>query len=222
MRSSCECLLSQALTSGGQFSTAAGVPSGTADCLQGNLCAAFLDLGVEAPRLRSAYEWMARTVTGEGLAGREEKHAELRYFAGKCGPLFACGSNNRLPCAWGAAKVIRAFGKLPPDERTPLIEHAIQAGTDFLLSVDVLKAEYPNGWSEKPSGNWWKLGFPVLYVTDLLQVVEVLVDLGHGHDPRLRETLAWIGSKANSVRPLAAGVCLHWQNVGGFWSEESA
>ena len=42
-----------------------------------------------------------------------EKQAPVRYYAGKCGPLFACGSNNKLPCAWGGAKVMLALGKLP-------------------------------------------------------------------------------------------------------------
>jgi hypothetical protein len=36
-------LLDHALTRGGQF-TVNGLPSGTADCLQGNLCAALLDM----------------------------------------------------------------------------------------------------------------------------------------------------------------------------------
>ena len=63
----CAYLLEHALASGGQWSTS-GAPSGTADCLQGNLCWALLALGCDDPRLAGAFEWMARTVTGEGLA----------------------------------------------------------------------------------------------------------------------------------------------------------
>jgi hypothetical protein len=55
---------------------------------------------------------MARTVAGEGLAPLADKKAPLRYYAGKCGPLFACGANNGFPCAWGEAIVMLAFGKL--------------------------------------------------------------------------------------------------------------
>ena len=71
---------------------------------------ALMALGYADPRLETAYEWMARTVTGEGIAPIADRDAPLRYYAGKCGPLFACGSNNKLPCAWGAAKVMLAFG----------------------------------------------------------------------------------------------------------------
>ena len=121
----CEYLVSQALTESGQF-TSTGAPSGTADCLQGNLCAALLDLGYEASRLEAAVEWMARTVTGEGIAPATERRAPVRYYAGNCGPLFACGANNKLPCAWGGAKVMLALGKLPRDQRTSVIDNAIE------------------------------------------------------------------------------------------------
>lgn len=190
----CSYLLEHALASGGQFS-ASGAPSGTADCLQGNMCWALTTLGYDDPRLDLAYEWMARTVTGEGLAPIKERNAPLRYYAGKCGPTFACGSNNKLPCAWGGAKVMRAFSVLPKERRTPLIESAIQRGVDFLFSVDPAEATYPSGWSDKPSGNWWKFGFPVFYVTDILQIVEALVGLGYGKDPRLSNALALIREK---------------------------
>lgn len=184
----CGYLLDQSLTQNGQFSIS-GAPSGTIDCLQGNLCAALLDLGCQDERLDGAWEWMARSVTGEGVAPPSEKDAPLRYYAGKCGPTFACGANNHLPCAWGGVKVMLALGKLPPQRRTPLVEQAIQHGSDFLLGTDPAAAAYPSGWSEKPSSNWWKFGFPVFYVTDLLQNVEALVRLGYGADPRLAN--AW-------------------------------
>jgi hypothetical protein len=190
----CSYLLEHALATGGQIS-ASGAPSGTADCLQGNMCWALTELGYDDPRLDVAYEWMARSVTGEGLAPSHERTASLRFYASKCGPVFCCGSNNKMPCAWGGAKVMMAFSILPKERRTPLIESAIQQGVDFLFSVDPAEATYPSGWSDKPSGNWWKFGFPVFYVTDILQIVEALVGLGYGNDPRLANALTLIREK---------------------------
>jgi hypothetical protein len=190
----CEYVLSNTLTSGGQFSIS-GTPSSTVDCLQGNLCGALLDLGVPPENLEKAFEWMARTVTGEGLAPLSEKTAPIRYYAGKCGPQFACGANNKLPCAWGAVKVMLAFSKLPAERWTPVIKHAADEGAAFLLSIDPASAEYPCGWNERPSQNWWKFGFPVFYVTDLLQNVEALARLGYGQDPRLSHALEVIREK---------------------------
>jgi len=99
------CTYPQAFTPGGQFTTS-GSPSGTADCLQGNLAWALLELGYDATRLEQAFDWMARSVTGKGIAPSTDRRAQVRYDAGKCGPTFACGANNGLPCAWGGAKVL--------------------------------------------------------------------------------------------------------------------
>jgi hypothetical protein len=190
----CAYVLENALTAGGQF-TASGAPSGTADCLQGNYSWALLELGWWDTRLEKAFDWMARSVTGDGIASSDNRQAPVRYYAGKCGPNFACGSNDRLPCAWGGVKVMQALARLPKENRTPSIERAIQQGVDFLFGVDLLTAAYPTGYSEKPSQNWWKFGFPVFYVTDLLQAAEVLVALGYGSDPRLNGLLKLITDK---------------------------
>jgi hypothetical protein len=79
-----------------------------------------------------------------------------------------------------------------------LIERAVEQGTAFLFSADPAEAAYPTGYSDKPSGNWWKFGFPVFYVTDLLQNVEALVRLGYGSDPRLANALKVIREKQDS------------------------
>jgi hypothetical protein len=192
----CKYLLDHALTEGGQFTAiASGAPSGTADCVQGNLLWSMMELGYDDSCLKKAYEWMARTVTGDGIAPMQDRDAAIRYYAGKCGPTFACGANNKLPCAWGGVKVMLAFSKLPEDQRTPLIKKAIQQGLNFFFSIDPMTAAYPAGYAEKPSGNWWKFGFPIFYITDLLQLAESLVGLGYGNDPRLSSTLDFIREK---------------------------
>lgn len=190
----CAYVMDHTLTSRGHF-TITGAPSGTVDCLQGNLCWALLELGCEDQRLDRAFEWMARSVTGEGVAPIQEKKAEMRYYAGKCGPGFACGANNQLPCAWGAVKVMLAFSRYPVERRTSSIQQAIDRGVEFLFSVDPAVANYPTGYTDKPSRNWWKFGFPVFYVTDLLQIAEALTRLGLGRDPRLQNALTLIQNK---------------------------
>ena len=200
IRLACKYYVDHALNPGGQISGMTNnSPSGTFDCLQGNMLWSLMELGYDDPRLDAAYEWMARTVTGEGMAPVKDKHAAVRYYAAKCGPTFACGANDKLPCAWGGVKVMLALGKLPKRERSESIQRAIQQGVDFFLRVDPSTADYPNGWAAKPSDNWWKFGFPVFYVTDILQIAEALVGLGFGKDPRLANTLELIRSKQDEV-----------------------
>lgn len=213
----CQYFLQYALTGRGQIS-ASGAPSGTADCMQGNLTWALLELGCADSRLEKAFDWMARSVTGEGVAPMADRQAAVRYYAGKCGPLFACGSNNKLPCAWGGVKVMLALGKWPAQQRTPEIEQAILQGVEFFLSGEPAEAPYPNGWSAKPSQNWWKFGFPVFYVTDLLQVAEALTALGYGADPRLAGILTLIREKQDADGRWA----LEYDYTGKTWAEFGA
>lgn len=194
----CSYLLDQ-MCEGGQFtSITSGTPDGAIDCLQGNLCWSLMELGCDDPRLKKAYEWMARTVTGDGIASLDDTDALIHYYPYKCGPGFACGVNNRLPCAWGGVKVMMALGQLPVKERSSLIKKAIKQGAEFFFSIDPSTAKYPtrieNG---KPSRDWWKFGFPVFYITDLLQLAESLVNLDYGNDSRLANTLNIIREKQN-------------------------
>ena len=190
----CQYILSHAFCQGGQFSTN-GAPFRTVDCLQGNLCWALTKLGCQDERLKTAFDWMARCVTGEGISSSSDKKASRRFYAGKCGPTFACGANDSLPCAWGAAKVLLALSNIPQDFQSSQTQQAIQAGVNFFLSENPATAPWPNGWSEKPSRNWWLFGFPVFYVTDLLQVAEALCALGYGTDQRVLPLIELIQSK---------------------------
>ncbi|MBL8055244.1 MAG: hypothetical protein JNK29_01035 [Anaerolineales bacterium] len=213
----CGYVLDHALTPGGQFSASASA-SGTADCLQGNLCWALVALGCDDPRLAAAYDWMARSVTGDGIAPASDRQAPVRYYAGKCGPGFACGANNKLPCAWGAAKVMLAFSVWPARRRTAGLKRAIQQGVEFLLAGNPAQAPYPSGYAAKPSGNWWKFGFPVFYVTDLLQIAEALVGLGYGRDPRLQPLLDVIREKQDDLGRWA----LEYEYTGKTWIDFGA
>ena len=80
-----------------------------------------------------------------------------------------------------------------------MMNTAIKMGVDFLFSKDPAKADYPIGASSKPtgkpSGNWWKFGFPTFMVSDILQNVEALACLGYGKDPRLANAIQLIHDK---------------------------
>jgi len=186
----CEYLLDHARTKFGAFS-ANQSQSGVVHCLQGNLCEALLDLGyLKDPRLCQAIEWMARSVTGESIAPAGDKTAAERYLrSGISGPGLLCSANDHQPCAWGAVKVALAFSRIPESKRTSAINRAIQKCIDFLMSVDPATSDYPHPYTPKPSGSWFKFGFPVFYVTDMLQNLEGLVALGLAGDQRLQNAI---------------------------------
>ena len=112
IQQACAYVLDHTLTDSGQFSTS-GAP-----VRHGRLPAGQPVLGAAGAGLR-------RPAPGSGLrldgAQRDrrrhrpisDRSAAVRYYAGKCGPTFACGANNKLPCAWGGAKVMLALADCP-------------------------------------------------------------------------------------------------------------
>jgi hypothetical protein len=197
--SACEYLLTNSRSQNGGFSYT-GTSSGMIHCLQGNLIASLLDLGwLGDERLDSAIDWLARSITGEGIAPSQERTAEIRYYrSGNSAPGFVCSANNHLPCAWGAVKAMLALGKIPEPERTPVVRRAIAQGIAFLLSHDPSVADYPMGYSTKPSRSWFRFGYPIAYVTDVLQILEALTALGCGSDPRLEAALDLVLGKRDA------------------------
>ena len=168
-------------------------PSAVIHCLNGNLLRAMIGFGrLDDARVQRAIDWQARAVTGQDME---------RWFAsGTSGPGFACAANEGLPCAWGAVKALRALVRIPVERRTPIVSRAIDTGVDLLLSRDPLDADYPAGWGNThPNGSWFRLGFPSAYVTDVLENLEVLADLGHARDPRLSRAVGWLLRKQDDL-----------------------
>jgi hypothetical protein len=192
-------VLENARSEYGGFS-ANGTRSGMIHCLEGNLCSSMLELGyAQDPRFQEALDWLARSITGEGIALSSEKKAPVRYLrSANSGPGFLCSANDHKPCAWGAVPAMEALSKVPSDMRTPSIDAAIEQGTEFLLSRDPADADYPMGYSKKPNRSWFNFGYPMGYVTDVLRNVEVLCALGLGQDPRLQNALDLVLSKRDA------------------------
>jgi len=196
VQAGCEYVLSHNIASNSAFSVN-GTPSAFIHCMAGNMGAALLDLGwLSDNRVQSALDWQARMITGDGVDSSESKHTDRRYYkSGTTGSLFACAVNGSLPCAWGAIKAMLAFSKVPISDRTERMQAAIGQGVDFLLSHDPAVADYPFGFGKRPSSSWFKFGYPIGYVTDVLQNLEVLAALGQAQDSRLAGALELVEKK---------------------------
>ena len=196
----CSYLLDNALARGGQFSST-GDATKTFNCFQGNMLTSLMDLGCEDERIDTAFEWTARTVTGEDLPSQvtregtdkaNDSTGRLYTLSQITGPLFSC---RRLKhCAWAGVKIMLAFSRIPVGQRSPLVQRAIKTGVDYFFTSDPATANFPGEMAPKPDCRWWKFQFPVTGM-DLLQVSEALIALGYGADPRLANTLDLIRNK---------------------------
>jgi hypothetical protein len=190
VRRGCEYLLSHSIAANGAFSVyRKPVPSGCVLCLNGNMILSLIRLGYgDDSRVTAAVDWLAHAITGE---------EQFQYLkSGTSGPTFACSANEGLSCAWGANKATRALLAVPPAHRSPVVQLALEAGAEFLLSRDPAVADYP--YTERVSSTWFKLGFPLTYWSDVLETTAVLVELGYGDDPRLANAFGLILGKQDS------------------------
>jgi len=152
-------------------------------CLNGNMLWALTALGyADDERLSRSVDWLTGMITGD-----------LPHTGSYSWPGFQCGANNKLPCAWGAVKSLRALANLPPVLQTDKVKRSLSATVDFLFSRDPATADYP--FYERISGEWFKFGFPLSYTSDVLEAVLALCEAGHGGDPRLQPAIKLILSK---------------------------
>jgi hypothetical protein len=198
IRAGCEILLSRYIDSNGGLSFT-GTPSDFNHCTAGIMGAALIDFGwLDDRRLQRAMEWLAQTITGEGVADASSRDTNRRYYKSRnSAPLFVCTLNGNLPCAWGAIKATLALSKVPPAQRTRNMQEAIKLGVDFLLSHDPAVADYPFGKGNKPSSRWFTFFYPLGTSADILQNLEVLAALGQAKNPKLANALALVISKQN-------------------------
>ncbi len=208
IRQGCEYVLNHSIASNGAFAAGSKPsPSGAIHCLNGNLIWALLQHGyADDQRLHGALDWLALSVNGD---------ASIRFYGwGTSGPGFACGVNYGQPCGWGAAKAMRALLAVLPERRSDSVKRAIDAGAEFLLSRNPAEADYP--YSDRVSSTWFKLGFPLSYWSDVLEVVDVLAQAGFGQDPRLAPAIDWVLSRQDAEGRWKLGNSLTgkmWQNI---------
>lgn len=205
IRRAVDYVFAHAQTEAGAFSCN-GKPSAAIHCLWGNVARAMLDLGYWGDaRLSRAIESLAQSITGEGY----------KYLRGGVqGPGFLCSANYGLPCGWGAVRALWAFNRVPAADRTPAARAAIDATIDFLLRYDVARADYP--YKDRISSSWFKFGYPLGYVTDVLLNLEALTEAGCGADPRLRDAIDLVLSMQDESGRWKMAYSYHgkmWMNV---------
>lgn len=108
---------------------------------------------------------------------------------------YNCCFNKSAECAWGVVKILRVLALIPEQERDENMQRAIRRGAGYLLSHELVKANFPHKPGGKVSDHWFRLGFPRSYHADLLQTAFVLTALGYGKDPRLQPTITFLREK---------------------------
>lgn len=173
----CEHVLASGITGSGGFACGdQPPPSRVVHCVNGQVVWALVQHGYAwDERVQGAIEWLCRSATGKGDTDY--------YESGTSGPEFACGQNEGQPCAWGAAKSMRALTSLPEELHSDEANRVLELGAEILLGHDPATADCPFTGRVRPMR--FEFGFPLGCWSDVIEVVHLLGALGRGSDPRL-------------------------------------
>ncbi|OPY93229.1 MAG: hypothetical protein A4E73_00329 [Syntrophaceae bacterium PtaU1.Bin231] len=191
IKEQCEYLLthSQETKDGGfSMNTAAKTGGGriteVIPCLTGNMVWSLIRLGyLDDPRLQRGIDWIIRFMRFND--GAEEDPQVPPYDRYEI-----CWG--RHTCHMGVVKALKALGVLPGERRTGEINDTIRRAAEFMLIHHLYKRSHDLNRASKPG--WLKFGFPLMYQTDALEILDILTGLGI-KDGRMDEAVKLVVSK---------------------------
>jgi hypothetical protein len=170
-----------------------GQRSGVICCLTGNMAFSLSRLGyVRDPRVIKALDWITTYMRYEIVS---EAPQEWPYTSFHCWRDHTCRS--------GAVKTLKALAEVPEKARTKGMQAKIEEGAEYLLAQYIFKK--PPLLRMVARKEWLKLGFPLMWNTDILEILDILVRLGY-RDKRMNE---------------AIGVVISKQGENGRWRQEN-
>ncbi len=191
VKKACEFILenSQDKESGG-FSiwssarTGGGRHSGVIPCLTGNMVWSLIKLGyLEDPRVERGINW----ITTYQRFDDKIKCPPKGWPYDKATSCFGKHS-----CHMGVVKALKASAAIPPNRRSGRVKDTIERGAEYMLIHHIHKRSHNLNRVSKPS--WLQFGFPLMYQTDALEILDILTKLGY-RDERMQEAVDLVLSK---------------------------
>jgi hypothetical protein len=97
-------------------------------------------------------------------------------------------------CHMGAIKTLKALAEIPIDKRTKVVEETITKGAEYFLKHHLYKRSHDLSMAAKPF--WVRLGFPLLWNTDAMEMLGIMVKLGY-RDNRMQDAIDLMQAKQN-------------------------
>ncbi len=165
-----------------------GLHSEVIPCLTGNMVWSLITLGYgNDERVARGAEWIARYQrSDDGIDAAPRGWPYDRYEM--------CWGKHS--CHMGVVKSLKALSAVPKGKRDKSIDEAIRRGCEYLLVHHIFKRSHDLAKTSKPG--WKKLQFPLMYQTDLLEILGIMLDLGI-RDDRMQEAIDIVLSKQSKA-----------------------
>jgi len=190
IRNACEYILewSQDRLSGGFAYQGSAETGGGHDhvvpCLTGNMVWALARFGyLNDPRWKQGGEWIAKYQRFDDGVSQAPRGWPFNTRKSCWG---------RHTCHMGVVKALKALAEIPANRRTRPVKQTIAQGVEYLLSHHIHKRSHD--LSQVSRRQWLKLGFPWLWDSDILEILEILTRLGC-RDERMAEASELVAAK---------------------------
>lgn len=158
--------------------------NGVIPCLTGNMVYALIKLGyINDVRLQDAISWIVKyqradDAERDGPVGSMYDRYEVCY--------------GRHSCHMGVAKTLKALAAIPLENRSSETTAKTDELVEYFLKHHIFKKSHDLDTIARPG--WLKLGFPLMYQTDILELAGIMHDL-EIKDSRMKETMEIIKGK---------------------------
>jgi hypothetical protein len=157
---------------------------GVIPCLTGNMVCSLIKFGYfKDPRVKQGINWITtyqRFDDGIRQAPKGWPYENWEICWGK------------HTCHMGVVKSLKALSEIPGGRRTKEVNNTIEQGVEYLLKHHIHKRSH--NLRRVSKSEWLKFGFPLMYQTDVLEILGILTKLGY-RDGRMQEAIDLVISK---------------------------
>ena len=142
---------------------------------------------LDDPRLQKAIGWITKFMLfNDGVADDPQVPPYNRWE-------ICWGAHS---CLMGVVKVLKGLSAVPIERRSKEINDTIQRATEFILIHNIYKRSHNLNRKSKPG--WLKFGFPLMYQTDVLKILDILTGMGI-KDSRMDDAISIVIAKQDEM-----------------------
>ncbi|HUX97335.1 MAG TPA: hypothetical protein VMV47_16495 [Bacteroidales bacterium] len=169
--------------------TGGGIASGVIPCLTGNMVWSLVKLGfIDDSRVKKGIDWICRYQRADDVVEKAPSGPPYDRYE-------MCWGKHS--CHMGVVKSLKALAEIPEDKRDRVIRGKTGMLAEYFLVHRIHKKSHDPEKVSRPG--WLKPGFPLMYQTDILEILDILTSLGY-NDRRMDEAVGLLQAKQNKEK----------------------
>lgn len=153
-------------------------------CLTGNMIWSLIRFGyLKDPKVQKGIDWIVKYQRFDDAIEKAPKGWPYDKKENCWG---------KHTCHMGIVKTLKALAEIPDSEKSDGVKNTIKEGVEYILKHHIYKRSHNLSQIAKPK--WLQFGFPLMWNTDVLEILRILTKLGY-KDKRMKEAIDLVISK---------------------------